>query len=76
MNTNMAGFKWFSNFLHPCALDKSSLSIRRVDSGQCRQSNSTGLGYRSTTSPRLNCRVKTAWMAVASWGTSGEKGDC
>ena len=29
MNTNMTGFRWFSS-LHPCALDKSSLSIGRV----------------------------------------------
>ena len=28
MNTNMTGFRWFS--LHPCALDESSLCIRRV----------------------------------------------
>ena len=28
MNNNMTGFSWFS--LHPCALDKSSLSFGRV----------------------------------------------
>ena len=28
MNTNMTGFRWFSN--HPCAFDESSLSIGRV----------------------------------------------
>ena len=30
MNTNMIGFKWFSKILCHCALDESSLSIRRV----------------------------------------------
>ena len=30
MNTNMTGFRWFQKYLHPCALDKSSLSIGRV----------------------------------------------
>ena len=27
MNTNMTGFRWFSIFLHPCAMDEISLSI-------------------------------------------------
>ena len=31
MNTNMAGFRLFSKSLHPWALDKSSLSIGRVN---------------------------------------------
>ena len=31
MNTNMTGFRWFSNILRPCALDESSLSIGRVN---------------------------------------------
>ena len=31
MNANMTGFKWFSKNLHPSALDKSSLSIERVN---------------------------------------------
>ena len=31
MNTNKIGFRWFSESLHPCALDESSLSIRRVN---------------------------------------------
>ena len=31
MNTNMTEFRWFSNTLRPCALDKSSLSIGRVN---------------------------------------------
>ena len=31
MNTNMTGFWWFSHFLRSCALDKSSLSIGRVN---------------------------------------------
>ena len=30
MNTNMTGFRWVSNVLRFCALDKSSLSIGRV----------------------------------------------
>ena len=32
MNTNIAGFRWFSNFfLHSCALEEISLSIGRVN---------------------------------------------
>ena len=31
MNTNITGLSWFSDFfLHPCALDESSLSIGTV----------------------------------------------
>ena len=30
MSTNMTGFRWFQKSLHPCPLDKSSLSIGRV----------------------------------------------
>ena len=30
MNTNMAGFRWFSKSLPPCALGESSLSIGKV----------------------------------------------
>ena len=30
MNTNMTGFRCFSNILRPCALDESRLSIERV----------------------------------------------
>ena len=30
MNSNMAGFRWFSKILHSCALDESSLSYGRV----------------------------------------------
>ena len=30
MNTNMTGFIWLQKYLHPCALDESSLSIGRV----------------------------------------------
>ena len=26
VNTNMTGFRWFSKFLHPCALDESIAS--------------------------------------------------
>ena len=29
MNTNMIGFRWFSSFLRPYALDESALSIGR-----------------------------------------------
>ena len=31
MNTNMTGFRWFSKTLHPGSLDKSRLSIGRVN---------------------------------------------
>ena len=31
MNTNMIGLDVFQISLHPCALDKSSLSIERVN---------------------------------------------
>ena len=31
MRTNMAGFSGFVNFLHPCALDESSISTGRVN---------------------------------------------
>ena len=34
MNTNMTGFIWFSEALHSCALDESSLSIGRVNHKQ------------------------------------------
>ena len=30
MNTNMAGFRWFTKNSRPCALDESRLSIGRV----------------------------------------------
>ena len=31
MNTNMTRLRWIQKSLHPCALDKSSLSIGRVN---------------------------------------------
>ena len=32
MNTNMAGLKWFSKYLHhPCALDESSPNTESVE---------------------------------------------
>ena len=41
MNTNMTGFGWFiRKSLHPCALDKSSLSIGRVDQPLCLETGS------------------------------------
>ena len=32
MNTNTAGFRWFSKSVRPCALGESSHSITRVNS--------------------------------------------
>ena len=36
MYTNMTGFRSFSKALHPCALDKSSLCIGKINTGLVR----------------------------------------
>ena len=39
MNTNMAVFRWFEFFLHPCALDESSFSTGRVNEESIKSKN-------------------------------------